>query len=101
MSVGSSGAIKEKLRQCTQRNRNALYGHTMMTQRNAMMTRGRRSTIRHERQRPAGDDADDGHDLLYGTNGNDDDRAATTRCTNGNDPLYGFPFLTNPHGLTS
>ena len=66
-----------------------------------VMTRGQRSTIRHERQRPAGDDDDDGHDLLYGTNGNDDDRAATTRCTNGNDPLYGFPFLTNPHGLTS
>ena len=60
MSVGSSGAITEKLRQCTQRNRNALYGHTMMTQRNAMMTRGRRSSIWHERQRPAGaDDNDD------------------------------------------
>ena len=50
----------------------------MMTQRNAMMTRGRRSTIRHERQRPAG--ADD-----------NDDTAATLSymdgMSGGNDPL--------------
>ena len=52
-----------------------------------------------------------------GTNGNGDDRTATTRCTSSNDPLHGFqPFsklqklkmqiarrfrLADPHNSTS